>query len=113
MIGDTLDEPDELVQLALANPTNATLGGYYGLGISTIVDDDPAPDMTITDPSVARPASGTTSMTFTVSLSAPSGRTVTVHYATQNATGVAGISAIPSMARKPRRAGSSYAGEAR
>ncbi len=47
------------------------------------------PSLSIADASVTRPASGTTPMTFTVSLSAAQGRAVTVHYAAANGTAVA------------------------
>ena len=38
--GDTLEEPDELVVVSLQYATNATIGGFYGLGVGTIRNDD-------------------------------------------------------------------------
>ena len=38
--GDLLDEPDEFVVTSFRNPTNATIGGFYGLGYGSIEDDD-------------------------------------------------------------------------
>ena len=38
--GDTLNEPDELLIVSLTNPTNATIGGFLGLGFGTIINDD-------------------------------------------------------------------------
>jgi hypothetical protein len=38
--GDTQIEPDEYVLVSFTNPTNAFLGGYYGLGVGTITNDD-------------------------------------------------------------------------
>jgi len=35
-----LDEADEVLLVAFSTPTNATIGGYYGLGLGTITDDD-------------------------------------------------------------------------
>jgi photosystem II stability/assembly factor-like uncharacterized protein len=39
--GDGVDEPDEVVVVALREPTNATIGGFWGLGFGGITDDDP------------------------------------------------------------------------
>src|SRR6185369_15780556 len=41
IVGDAIDEPDEYVLVGFSNPTNATIGGYLGLGFGTIQDDDP------------------------------------------------------------------------
>src|SRR5262249_6497475 len=41
--GDVLDEYDELFLVAFTNPTNATIGGFYGLGFGQITDDDALP----------------------------------------------------------------------
>ena len=38
--GDTLDEQDERFLVSFTNPINATIGGFYGLAIATITDDD-------------------------------------------------------------------------
>ena len=55
-------------------------------GIGTIVDDDPAPLMTINDVSKNEGDGGNTSFVFTVSLSAASGKSVSVNFATANGT---------------------------
>ncbi|MBV9495282.1 MAG: right-handed parallel beta-helix repeat-containing protein, partial [Acidobacteria bacterium] len=86
--GDTTSEPNETFTVTLSTPMNATLGTSVGTG--TIVDDDNAPVLTIDDVSQAEGNSGTTAFTFTVSLSQPSGQTVTVSYATANGTAIAG-----------------------
>ena len=54
--------------------------------IVTITDDDAAPSFSVDDPSVAEGDAGTASLTFTVTLSAASGKTVTVDYATADGT---------------------------
>jgi parallel beta-helix repeat protein len=40
--GDVVDEPDELVLIPFTSAVNATVGGFYHLGIGLITDDDPA-----------------------------------------------------------------------
>jgi hypothetical protein len=89
VIGDLFNELDETFQLNLSNPGNATLADSSGLG--TIVNNDPLPALSLSDASVLEGNSGTTAMVFTVSLSAASGRTVTVNFATANATALAGV----------------------
>jgi hypothetical protein len=87
--GDTLDELDETFTLNLSNPVNATIAG--GSGTGTIIDDDPAPSLSIKDVSVLEGNAGNTAATFTVSLSAASAKTVTFNWATAAGTATAGI----------------------
>ena len=76
---DTTDEADETVTVGaavsgtsgVANPTSRTL---------TIADNDPAPSLSIDSPSVTEGDSGSKNLTFTVTLSAASGKRVTVDY---------------------------------
>ena len=84
---DVLDEANETFFLNLAGPTNATLADSQGLG--TINDNDPTPTLSVNDATVIEGNTGTVPATFTVTLSAPSGRNVTVDYATANGTAVA------------------------
>ena len=78
--GDVMDEANETFTVGLSNPGNATIADASGTG--TITDDDAAPTLSIDDVSVAEGNAGTTTATFTVSLSAASGKTVTVDWAT-------------------------------
>ena len=87
-LGDLLNETDEDFFVNLSNPTGAVITD--GQAVGTIVNDDPLPTLSVNDVFVAEPAAGTTTATFNVSLSAPSGRTVTVNYATQDDTANAG-----------------------
>ena len=78
--GDTLDEADETVRIALSGPTNATLSAT-ATGVGTITDDDDPPTLSINSPSVTEGNTGATAnLTFTVTLSAASGRQVTAGY---------------------------------
>lgn len=74
--GDTIDEANETYTL--------TIGGTAGTG--TINDDDAAPSISVND--VTESAG---SCIFTVSLSAASGKSITVDYATANGTSTAGV----------------------
>ena len=82
--GDALDEIDETFTLDLTNASNATIADNLGLG--TIIDNDPLPTVSVNDVAVTEGDTGTVVATFTVSLNAPSGRAVSVDYATANNT---------------------------
>ncbi|WP_293776083.1 Calx-beta domain-containing protein [uncultured Oxalicibacterium sp.] len=82
---DTLSEGSETFNVNLTGATNATISDNQGVG--TIVDNDVAPSLTINDVSVNE-AAGTA--TFTVTLSAVSGQSVTVNYASADGTATAG-----------------------
>lgn len=93
--GDTLNEADETLTVALSNAVNAALGGA-AVGTGTVTNDDALPLIVITGDAQSEGNSGTSPLTFTVSLvdatsnPAPSGRTVTVDFATKNGTALAG-----------------------
>ncbi|WP_181901828.1 beta strand repeat-containing protein, partial [Xanthomonas arboricola] len=86
--GDTLSEPNETFFVNVSNVTGASVGDGQGQG--TIVNDDALPALSIDDVSVNEGNSGTTTATFTVSLSAASGQTVSVNYTTADGTATAG-----------------------
>ncbi len=77
---DTLDEDDETFTVTLGTPTNAALGTTTRT-VVTITDDDSEPSLSISSPSVTEGDSGSAALTFKVTLSAASGRQVTVNYA--------------------------------
>jgi hypothetical protein len=91
--GDSLDEQNETVNLTLSSPTNATISD--GAGILTITDDDATPSLSIDDRTVTESDSGTSTATFTVTLSAPSGQDVTVNASTADGTATAGEDYAP------------------
>lgn len=85
--GDTSLESDEIFNINLSSPVNATINDNQAVG--TITNDDSTPTISINDVSVVEGNSGTTNAAFTVSLSHTTSQTVTVNYAS------AGNSASP------------------
>ncbi|WP_263625889.1 putative Ig domain-containing protein [Xanthomonas campestris] len=86
--GDTLSEPNETFFVNVSNISGAGVSDAQGQG--TIVNDDALPSLSINDVSVNEGNSGTTTATFTVTLSAASGQTVLVNYASADGTATAG-----------------------
>jgi len=86
--GDLLDEADETFRIILASPSNAAISDGEGLG--TILDDDATPTLTINDITVIEGGPFFV-WNFTVSLSAVSGRAVTVQFATADGTATASL----------------------
>ena len=82
---DASSEPQEVFKLVLSNPTNTTIAD--GLGVGTITDNDGPPTLSINNQNAGEAAGA---MTFTVSMSAASGQTVTVDYATSDSTALDG-----------------------
>jgi large repetitive protein len=90
VVGDIDIESNETFSLNLSNPNNATIAGT-GFALATITDND-TPTITIATPvTITEANAGFTTAVFNVSLSAPSGNTVTVAYTTAN-----GSAASPS-----------------
>src|SRR5262249_9334598 len=82
--GDTLDEPDEAFSVALSGAANAYINDASGTG--TIVDNDPPPTVSINDVTLTEGQSGTKAFTFTISLSAASGKATSVNWASADGT---------------------------
>ena len=87
VVGDIVIEPNETYSVNLSDPTNATIAGS-GFGVGTITDDD-SRTVTIGNATVTEGNAGTLNATFTVTLSASSGNTVTVNYATADGSATA------------------------
>ncbi|MHB1036085.1 MAG: Calx-beta domain-containing protein [Pirellulales bacterium] len=84
---DSGDEPDEHFTLVLQNAYNANIVGGVATAYGTIVDNDAAPVLSITDHS--GPESGV--RTFVFSLSNPSLETIIVPYMTNGGTATADV----------------------
>lgn len=82
--GDVLNEPTETYFVNVTNVINAIV--VDGQGVGTITNDDPVPSLSINDVSVVEGNAGTVNAVFTVTLSAASGQTVSVNYATADGT---------------------------
>lgn len=78
VVNDSLDEDNETVILTMGTPTNANLGTTK-IHTVTITDDDPSPTVAFTAASQSV-SEGAGTATTKVTLSAVSGRTVTIPY---------------------------------
>jgi len=89
--GDTRDEPNETLFVDISGTNGAVVTDSHGIG--TIIDDDALPALAIADTAVDEDNLGCTQpciqfslLDFEVTLTPASGRTVTVNYASGNAT---------------------------
>ena len=86
--GDTTFEPNETFFVILSNASNATINDNQGIG--TIINDDTQPSVSISDAAVAESNAGTSTASFTVSLSNLSSQSISVNYATAGNTATSG-----------------------
>lgn len=89
ILNDALDETDETVNILLSNPSPGVFLTPNSSAVLTILDDDATPTLSIDDDAQFEGNLGTTQFSFHVSLSAASGQTVTVNYATATGTATA------------------------
>ena len=101
MPGDVFDENDETLFVNLSGAVNATISDNQGQ--ATIVDNHPTPSLVINNVTATEGNSGTRQFIFTVTLSAASGRSVTVTYATANGRPRRGRPATPITSRRLER----------
>jgi Ca2+-binding RTX toxin-like protein len=89
--GDLVYEGDETFTVALVNPMSPLTLGSQSQALGTIVEDDPAPELSIGDASVQEGAGGkVTTVELEVSLSQASGHEVRVQYWSRDDTATAG-----------------------
>jgi hypothetical protein len=95
-IDDGVDEATE--RFLLVVDASGAVGNPPGpLSFASIIDNDPAPTVSIGDVTVQEGNAGTTQALFTVSLSEASGQVVTVGYATADGTALAGSDYAAAM----------------
>ena len=80
---DALDEPAETFSLDLDSPTGATIAGD-GSALATVADDDLPPGISVGDATVTEGATGSVPAEFTISLTGPSAKPVSVAYSTSD-----------------------------
>ena len=88
VLGASVPEPTTNFTLNLSNPVNSTVS--IGQGTAIISNDITNPSLSIDSPTVTDAPTGTLAALFHVTLSAPSGLTVTVNYATADISAQAG-----------------------
>jgi large repetitive protein len=103
--GDTLNEGDETFLVELFNGSSTVVDPQ---GQGTISNDDSMPSLLIGDVSVDEGAAGTRMATFLVSLSAASGRTVSIDYETEDYTASAGTDYTAASGTLAIPAGQTY-----
>ena len=94
--GDATDEENEIFGVVLSSPTNVTISTTNGTGTVTIADDDAAPSFSVGDTSISEGDDTSSSLTYTIKLSAPSGKTVNIYYATEDGTATGDITSPAS-----------------
>ena len=87
IVGDTADESDETFTLNLFNPSGVALPDPQAAG--TIVDDEGAPAVSVSDAEVTEGDADTVSATFNLVLSNAGGSASTVEYATSDGSATA------------------------
>jgi len=89
IVTDTIFEADEAFTVTLRTPVNVTIA--RSAATVRIMNDDPVPQISISDVTVAEGNTGTVNATFAVTLTNPSSSTITVNYGTADGTALAGI----------------------
>ena len=88
-VDDNIFEPNETFKIVLSDPTNATISD--GIGIGTIISDDPAPTISIDDITIYEDSeAGPNSLSFIVTLSNPTYEDVEVEWNLADVTAILG-----------------------
>ena len=83
VVGDTLHELDELGVVAVHDPVNAAIGGYWGLGFVRVLDDDVPPELRMR---IGVAFEGDGPLRVPLRLDGPSGRDTSVAWSVTAAT---------------------------
>ncbi len=89
IVNDAIYEGNETANLALSIISGGATLGAPATSVLTIVDNETQPKLSINNVTVTEGNSGALNANFTVTLSGPTTKTVTVKYATANATAIA------------------------
>ncbi len=89
IVGDLLNEGTETFVVNLTNAVSAQI--TKAIGVGTILDDDLLPALYVNDVHVTTTQAGVLAAVFTVALDAPSGRDVSVQFATADGSAQAGL----------------------
>jgi Tol biopolymer transport system component len=100
VFNDALDEADENVIVRLTDEAGGSVGEPSFAAV-LIADDDPSPRLSISDARVGESDGATAELTFHVTLSEPSPRTITARVVTQNGTATGGFSSTPGADFEP------------
>jgi hypothetical protein len=87
--GDATAESDELIVVSFGSPTNAVMGGFWGLGFGGILNDDHVTVLPGSN-SVLEGATGLTPLQVPVTLSAPAEAEIRVTFRTVHVPGAQG-----------------------
>ncbi|HET8671104.1 MAG TPA: Calx-beta domain-containing protein [Candidatus Saccharimonadales bacterium] len=91
IIDDATTEPDEIFTVALRNTSSIDSLGIPNTLVITVQDRATIPTLSLTSASVVEGTGSATEVLFTLSLSAATGRLVTVNYATSNFSATGGV----------------------
>ncbi len=97
---DAVDEADETVFVKLTDESGGSVG-EPALASIVIADDDASPRLSVSDARVGEGDGGAAEMTFFVTLSEPSPRTITLNVVTQNGTATGGPFGTPGTDFEP------------